>query len=355
GRGPLGGGEPLRAALHAAGRDAPQRGGRGGGGPARGGPLGPRRGGGPDRDAGGGDGAPRVRPGRHPRRRRGRGDPAVLPLRVGGRARPRHSLRHPPRHRTRCGRPRRWHGGGRARPPRPPPRGMPPEGPPRGTRVDPSGVQGGSMDDNRLLHDPPLSSLEEYMAVGGGNGLAGARHVGSKATIEEITAAGLRGRGGAGFPTGVKWRSVVSGASGTRYAVCNAAEGEPGTFKDRALLRANPYAVIEGLLIAAETVGATEAFLAMKASFTPELEAVRRALTEIEEADWLGGITITVVTGPEEYLFGEEKALLEVIEGKEPLPRWLPPYLHALFSTGPQLGWQAAPSPDPAALPADGA
>ncbi|HLU43064.1 MAG TPA: NADH-ubiquinone oxidoreductase-F iron-sulfur binding region domain-containing protein [Microthrixaceae bacterium] len=210
------------------------------------------------------------------------------------------------------------------------------------------------MDDNRLLHDPPLSSLEEYMAVGGGNGLAGARHVGSKATIEEITAAGLRGRGGAGFPTGVKWRSVASGASGTRYAVCNAAEGEPGTFKDRALLRANPYAVIEGLLIAAETVGATEAFLAMKASFTPELEAVRRALTEIEEADWLGGITITVVTGPEEYLFGEEKALLEVIEGKEPLPRWLPPYLHGLFSTGPQLGWQAAPSPDPAALSEEG-
>jgi NADH-quinone oxidoreductase subunit F len=207
----------------------------------------------------------------------------------------------------------------------------------------------------RLLHDPPLVSLEEYMALGGGNGLAGARHLGPAATIAEISDAGLRGRGGAGFPTGSKWRSIASGGPGTRYAVCNAAEGEPGTFKDRALLRSNPYAVLEGLLIAAETVGATEAYLAMKASFLPEMESVRRALVEIEAADWLGGVTVTLVTGPEEYLFGEEKALLEVIEGKEPLPRWLPPYLHGLFATGPQLGWQSSAGPDVGELPQDGA
>ena len=195
----------------------------------------------------------------------------------------------------------------------------------------------------RLLHDPPLTSIDQYMAIGGGNGLAGARHLGARGTIAEISEAGLRGRGGAGFPTGTKWRSVAAGGAGARYAVVNAAEGEPGTFKDRALLRANPYAVIEGLLIAAHAVGATEAYLAMKASFTTELGRVRGALGEVEAAGWLDGVRITVVTGPEEYLFGEEKALLEVIEGNEPLPRWLPPYLHGLFATGPQLGWSSGP------------
>ena len=151
-------------------------------------------------------------------------------------------------------------------------------------------------------------------------------------------AVGWRGRSSS---VARKWRSVVAGGPGPRYAVANGAEGEPGTFKDRALLRANPYAVIEGLLIAAEAVGARHAYLALKSSFGPELAALRRALAEIDEAGWLAGIEVTVVTGPEEYLFGEEKALLEVIEGNEPLPRWLPPYLHGLFATAPQLGWQA--------------
>ena len=164
-------------------------------------------------------------------------------------------------------------------------------------------------------------SLDAYLERRGGQGLSGARHVGPTETIAEITAAGLRGRGGAGFPTGTKWRSVAEGVGRHRYAVCNAAEGEPGTFKDRALLRANPYAVIEGLLIAAEAVGAREAYLAMKASFVAEQASVRRAIGEIEAAGWLRDVTITIVTGPEEYLFGEEKALLEVIEGNEPLPR----------------------------------
>lgn len=193
----------------------------------------------------------------------------------------------------------------------------------------------------RLLHQPALSSLDAYLEIGGGQGLVGARHIGPDDAIAEIADAGLRGRGGAGFPTGTKWRSVASGGGRHHYAVCNAAEGEPGTFKDRALLRANPYAVLEGLLIAAESVGARGAYLAMKASFEPELASVRRALGEIEAAGWLGEITVTIVTGPDEYLFGEEKALLEVIEGNEPLPRWLPPYLHGLFATAPQLGWQA--------------
>ena len=198
----------------------------------------------------------------------------------------------------------------------------------------------------RLLPPTPLTTLGEYVAAGGGQGIAGARAIGPEATITEITAAGVRGRGGAGFPAGTKWRSVASTPARRRYAVANGAEGEPGTFKDRALMRSNPYAVIEGLLIAAVTVGADEAFLAVKASFETELVALRRALAEVEQAGWLGEITVTVATGPEEYLFGEEKALLEVIEGNEPLPRWLPPYLHGLFATAPQLGWESA-EPEP--------
>lgn len=199
---------------------------------------------------------------------------------------------------------------------------------------------------HRLLPVEPYLSLDAYLADGGGGGLTGARAIGPGATIDEVTLAGVRGRGGAGFPAGVKWRSVATAAGSTKYAVANGAEGEPGTFKDRALMRANPYAVIEGLLISAFCVGATEAYLALKASFETELAALSRALVEVEAAGWLGDVTIVLATGPEEYLFGEEKALLEVIEGNEPLPRWLPPYLHGLFATAPQLGWEAA-EPEP--------
>ena len=194
----------------------------------------------------------------------------------------------------------------------------------------------------RLLADPPVATLDEHVARGGGGGLRRALELGPEASIDELRRAGLRGRGGAGFPTAIKWRSVLTGGGTRRYAVCNAAEGEPGTFKDRALLRANPYAVLEGLLAAAHTVGAAEAHIALKASFEPELARVRTALAEIEQAGWLGDLTVTVTAGPEEYLFGEEKALLEVIEGNEPLPRWLPPYLHGLYATAPQLGWDSA-------------
>ena len=195
---------------------------------------------------------------------------------------------------------------------------------------------------SRLLPLTPHLSLGDYLAAGGGRGLAGARAIGPDATIAEISASGVRGRGGAGFPAGTKWRSVVDAGGARRFAVANGAEGEPGTFKDRALLRSNPYAVLEGLLISAEAVGAAETFLALKSSFGQELAAVRRALDEIAQAGWLHGLTVSVVTGPEEYLFGEEKALLEVIEGNEPLPRWLPPYVHGLFATAPQLGWESA-------------
>ena len=152
-------------------------------------------------------------------------------------------------------------------------------------------------------------------------------------------ASGLRGRGGAGFPAGVKWRSVAAGG-GRHYAVANGAEGEPATFKDRTLMRRDPYRVIEGLAIAALAVGATDAYLATKRSFVPELAAVRRAALEMGAAGMLGDLNLSIVEGPEEYLFGEEKALLEVIEGRDPLPTLLPPWQRGLFATV-QLGWEA--------------
>ncbi|MDQ1501514.1 MAG: NADH-quinone oxidoreductase subunit, partial [Actinomycetota bacterium] len=125
--------------------------------------------------------------------------------------------------------------------------------------------------------------------------------------------------------------------------VANAAEGEPGTFKDRRLMRDNPYQLVEGVAIAAFAIGATEAFIGLKASFTTEIDRLTGALADMTAAGLAGDVPIQIVPGPEEYLLGEEKALLEVIEGKDPLPRLLPPYLHGLFSTAPQMGWIPTP------------
>jgi len=194
-----------------------------------------------------------------------------------------------------------------------------------------------------LLPEQPVTSVAEWQGMGGGQALDIARRLGPEHTIEELGTAGLRGRGGAGFPTARKWAGVRSSAGTHRYAVCNAAEGEPSSYKDRALLRANPYQVIEGLAVAALTIGAREAYIGIKRSFRTEMESLVRALEEMEAAGLAGDVPINVVGGPDEYLFGEEKALLEVIEGKPPLPRLLPPYEHGLFATGSQMGWESVP------------
>jgi NADH-quinone oxidoreductase subunit F len=200
-----------------------------------------------------------------------------------------------------------------------------------------------------LLPEQPFATLGDYLAAGGGVGLRAARERGPDWVIEQIDAAGIRGRGGAGFTTAQKWRSVRGGGPqlGARYVVANGAEGEPGTFKDRPLMRTNPYQVIEGLAIAALAVGASETFVAIKDSFRREADALERAAAEMEQADLFCNCPVTLVGGPEEYLFGEEKALLEVIEGNDPMPRWLPPYLHGLFATTPQEGWSAGGAAGP--------
>ncbi|MEO6121584.1 MAG: NADH-ubiquinone oxidoreductase-F iron-sulfur binding region domain-containing protein [Acidimicrobiales bacterium] len=185
-----------------------------------------------------------------------------------------------------------------------------------------------SRNDPRVLDSEPVKDLDQYLARGGGRALATAGSLGPAAVIDELEASGLRGRGGAGFPTGTKWRTVAGNASPDLAAtvVVNAAEGEPGTFKDRAILRANPYRVIEGALVAAGAVGAGTVVFALKASFTEELARLRTAVAEANGAGWTEAVGLVVVEGPGEYLFGEETALLEVLDGRRPFPRIAPPY-----------------------------
>jgi NADH-quinone oxidoreductase subunit F len=191
-----------------------------------------------------------------------------------------------------------------------------------------------------ILPASPILSLDDYLAAGGGCGLHTARELGREATLSEVTASGLRGRGGGGFPTGDKWRSVRDAGGGRRYVVANGAEGEPATFKDRTLMRLDPFRIIEGAAIAAFVVGAADVYVATKRSFERETANLRRAAVELGGAGLLGELTVTIVEGPEEYLFGEEKALLEVIEGRDPMPRTLPPWQHGLFASV-SMGWES--------------
>jgi NADH-quinone oxidoreductase subunit F len=141
----------------------------------------------------------------------------------------------------------------------------------------------------------------------------------------------LRDGGGAGFPTAIKWAGVRHDPATTRYVVGNGAEGEPGTFKDRWLLRTNPDQVIEGLAIAKFALGAQTGYLCTKRLFEREPAALQRALTEVQAGtSWGDGIER--VLGPDEYLFGEEKAQHEVIEGGLPLSRVFPPRMHGQFT-----------------------
>lgn len=183
------------------------------------------------------------------------------------------------------------------------------------------------------LLDTAPKSFDEYVAAGGGRGLEVALSASPEAIIDEVAKSGLRGRGGAGFPTGEKWRTVRTTGTGTRYAVCNAAEGEPATFKDRTLLRRNPYQIIEGLAIAAYAVGAERAFIGMKETFPQEIERLAEALQQMEEADALGGVPVDIVLGPDHYLLGEETGLEEAIEGRDPLPRVLAPFIQGLWAS----------------------
>ncbi len=180
----------------------------------------------------------------------------------------------------------------------------------------------------RVLDPRPVGSLAEYEEMGGGVALENARRVEPRAVVDVVAASGLRGRGGAGFPTGRKWETILTYSTPEEPTpvVVNAAEGEPGTFKDRALIRANPYRLLEGALIAAVAIGSDEIRIGTKAKFRREIRRLERAIAEITERGWLQGVSVCIVPGPSHYLFGEETGLLEVMEGRQPFPRVTPPY-----------------------------
>jgi len=153
--------------------------------------------------------------------------------------------------------------------------------------------------------------------------------------IEELKASNLRGRGGAGFPTGLKWSFMPRTAPGQKYIVCNSDEGEPGTFKDRDILRYNPHALIEGMAIAGYTIGATVGYNYIRGEFIGEpVERFEAALAEARRAGLLGanilgsGVDFELHThlGAGAYICGEETALLESLEGKKGQPRFKPPF-----------------------------
>lgn len=196
-----------------------------------------------------------------------------------------------------------------------------------------------------MLPESPVTSVTEWIAQGGGQGLAKALEIGPAATIDVIIASGLRGRGGAGFPVGRKWGSLRQTAAGGQcFVVCNGSEGEPGTFKDRELLRRNAYQLVEGAAIAAFAIGAKHAFIGLKAKYTREHENLETAIAEMTEAGLTAGFPITVVPGPDSYLFGEETALLQTIQGEPSAPRLFPPYIQGIFASTPNIDWSAMPS-----------
>ncbi|NNF54303.1 MAG: hypothetical protein HKN03_07655 [Acidimicrobiales bacterium] len=195
---------------------------------------------------------------------------------------------------------------------------------------------------HRVLDQSPCPDLDHYLERGGGRALQSARKIQPEVIVDLITESGLRGRGGAGFPTGVKWRTVAENHSGLEPSsvVINGAEGEPGTFKDRTLIRRNPYKILEGALIAAHAVGSSEVIVCLKETFEAEIALMARAIFEVTEAGWAEPGAITIVLGPRSYLFGEETGLLEVINGRQPFPRVTPPYRRGIEEYG--LGQNAS-------------
>jgi NADH:ubiquinone oxidoreductase subunit F (NADH-binding) len=188
----------------------------------------------------------------------------------------------------------------------------------------------------RVLDDHVVQSIDEHIAQGGGEALTSARGVHPVALIETLEASGLRGRGGGGFPTGTKWRTVAGmGGAEPTTVVVNAAEGEPGTLKDRSILRRNPYRVLEGALIAAQAVAADRVLIGFKSSARRERRRMDEAIAEAQRTGWLEGLDVATFAGSNRYLAGEETGLLEVANGRPPFPRVAPPYREGVELVGP--------------------
>jgi formate dehydrogenase iron-sulfur subunit len=166
-------------------------------------------------------------------------------------------------------------------------------------------------------------SLADYKEHGGGKGLALARSMTAADIVRLVTDSGLRGRGGAAFPTGIKWKTVLDTSAKQKYIVCNADEGDSGTFSDRMLMEGDPFCLIEGMAIAGLAVGANKGYIYVRSEY-PHAIAVLNAALE-KAGDWLGDFQIEVRKAAGAYVCGEETALLESIEGKRGIVRSKPP------------------------------
>ncbi len=186
----------------------------------------------------------------------------------------------------------------------------------------------------------PLS-VDEYESNGGFTGLRRAFEAGATQVLEQVKASGLRGRGGAGFPTGIKWQTVADAAAEQKYIACNADEGDSGTYSDRILMESDPLTLIEGMLIAGFAVGASKGYVYLRSEYPLTRQVFNKALTLARENGWLGeniqgsdfDFEIDLHVGAGSYVCGEETAMLESLEGKAGIIRYKPPLpaLEGLF------------------------
>ncbi len=178
----------------------------------------------------------------------------------------------------------------------------------------------------------PLS-LDEYRRYGGFQGLEKARQLRPQDIVEQIQQSGLRGRGGGAFPTGIKWQTVLNAEADRKYVVCNADEGDSGTFIDRLIMESDPMMLIEGMCIAALAVGADTGYIYIRSGYPQAIATMRRALELATTAGYLEDLQLEVREAAGVYICGEETALLESLEGKRGMVRYRPPLpaLEGLF------------------------
>lgn len=212
----------------------------------------------------------------------------------------------------------------------------------------------GAMEDNELI--PPVTTfprfgleerivmshcgrinpwdIKEYIALGGYSALAGALTREPEAIIDEVERSGLRGRGGAGFPTGRKWRLGRGQKSDKKVVICNADEGDPGAYMDRTIIESNPHQLLEGIAICAYAVGADTAVIYVRAEYPLAVKTIAHAIKEAEEYSFLGdnilgsgfSLRVKIFQGSGAFVCGEETALIQSIEGRRGMPQHRPPY-----------------------------
>jgi len=176
------------------------------------------------------------------------------------------------------------------------------------------------------IRQPGRSTLEGYVRTGGYEGWRRATSLSPGELLAELIESKLAGRGGAGFPTGLKWKAVAEAPGTPKSIVCNADEGEPGCFKDRTVLDYDPHAVIEGMLIAALATGAARGFIYLRYEYPETFSILERAIAEAAPYLSQAGFALHLRRGAGAYICGEEGALLNSLEGKRPLPRNRPPF-----------------------------